>query len=232
MTNAQRNMALIKTMYNMIFQNKALNATQWGAVPKPVEFAADILTWVPRTFVNGTVRGIDIDVNDDGRVLMLRFMEQNPNKIDKAGNLKETAIRARNGEFIMWLIDKKKQTDAFLGSMQNGKWEASKPRAYTTANNQAAAGAALNGPAGVEIPGIPGGMSTAEYVVQTMGAEEALSASEYGLLPTNANGDIVLEGSDPPPGVAGAYDVVINGVDNMDGFDPDIYDNEEFPGDV
>ena len=129
MNNAQR-MVLVRELFSMIFASKGvLDNEQWQFVNKPSGFESFITVWQPRTFVKGTVRGIDIDLNAGDRVLSLRFMEQNPNKCDKAGNLKQTAIRARSGECIMCVIDRKQQVNAFLGSMQNGTWVPSQMRA-------------------------------------------------------------------------------------------------------
>ena len=90
MTNEQR-MYMVKKIYNLIFGGKSKDINTWAQEPKPSEFAHLLINWIPRTFVSGTVRGIDADINDDGRVLSLRFMEQNMNKTDAKGNLKETA---------------------------------------------------------------------------------------------------------------------------------------------
>jgi len=167
MTNQQR-MALIKALYNLIFTCKSQSFQQWQLAPKPTGYEPIITAWVPRTFVNGTVRGIDIDVNDGGKILQLRFMEQNPNKEDKAGNLKETSIRARNGEFLMWVVDRK-PGGGFLGSIQNGDWIASQMRATTPAQyNTAGAGAPHTEFTSNSITDIPGDMATPEFVVETM----------------------------------------------------------------
>ena len=164
MTNQQR-MALVKALYNLIFTCKSQPFQQWQLAPKPVGYEPLITAWVPRTFVNGTVRGIDIDVNDDGKILQLRLMEQNPNKADKLGNLKETSIRARNGEFIMWVVDRK-PNGGFLGSIQNGNWIASQMRAYAPAQyNAAGAVASQTGFISENIPDIPYDTTIPEYVV-------------------------------------------------------------------
>jgi len=168
MTNEQR-MSLIKALYNLIFTGKSQSYPQWQVAPKPAGYESVITAWVPRAYVNGTVRGIDIDINDGGKTLQLRFMEQNPNKCDKLGNLKETSIRARNGEFLMWVVDRK-PGGGFLGSIQNGTWIASQMRAYAPAQyNAAGAVASQTEFTSENIPDIPSGAGTPEYVIETMG---------------------------------------------------------------
>ena len=129
MTNAQK-MALVQEIFRMIFASKqTLTNDAWTHTPVPPAFAGFITGWQPRGFVKGTVRGADVDVNIGNRILQLRFMEQNMNKTDNNGQLKQTAIRARNGECIMWVVDRTKQFNAFLGSIQNGNWMPSQDRA-------------------------------------------------------------------------------------------------------
>jgi hypothetical protein len=168
MSNAQR-MALVKSVYNLIFGSKGLTDNSWLKSPKPAGFEALIVTWTPKIFVSGTVRAADADVNDDGRILSLRFMEQNMNKADINGNLKQTAIRARNGEFLMWVVDRKIKVGGFLGSIQNGDWIASEMRAVQPAGALvAAAGASQDRFVSEEIPDMTVGMGTAEYVIQSL----------------------------------------------------------------
>jgi len=91
-----------------------------------------------KLFANGYCRAMDVtlDIGNPGapQYLRLRFVEQNPNKetFPGSGVLKETAIRARRGERLMWVINQ--DTNQFLGSVQNGQWLQSQPRAtYATA---------------------------------------------------------------------------------------------------
>jgi len=166
MTNAQR-MDLVNAIYNLIFTRKAVDVNTWYQTPKPVGFEQFIVGWNPRTFTKGTLRGIDTDLNVDGKILSLRFLEQNPNKMDFNGNLKDFAIRARNGECIMWIIDKR-QENGFLGSVQNGQFIPSQMRAYRPAQSQvAAAGASPTGFSSDGIPDIPAGTSNPQYVINT-----------------------------------------------------------------
>jgi len=105
-----------------------------------------ILNLQPRMFKDSstglqTIPGIDIilDINEihpNGTMKPknLRFIAQNPNKLDGRGNLKENAILARAGHKIMWVIDKDIQ-NGFLGKVMDGKWEANQPRATYAARN-------------------------------------------------------------------------------------------------
>jgi len=60
----------------------------------------------------------------------IRVVEQNPFKLDGVGNLKPTAVMAQRGTKIIWVI-RNDRSDTFLGKVQDGEFEASKPRAYT-----------------------------------------------------------------------------------------------------
>jgi len=64
----------------------------------------------------------------------IRVVEQNPFKRDKVGNLKATSLLAQRGHKIAWVI--KTDTNTFLGKVQDGEFEANKPRAYTKTNFQ------------------------------------------------------------------------------------------------
>lgn len=81
-----------------------------------------------------TLRGFDVDLQIDNGILQLRFIEQNPDKVDVAGNLKPMAIAARRGSHIMWLIDRTVHGgDGFLGRIQDGQFYQSHPRAVAPA---------------------------------------------------------------------------------------------------
>jgi len=88
-----------------IFAGKQLANEQWQRAKPPQEFQQFISYWKPRTFVNGTLRGIDVDLKIDGGLRKFRFIEQNPNKTDNKGALKSFAQQARDGSQIVWLID-------------------------------------------------------------------------------------------------------------------------------
>ena len=81
------------------------------------------------------MRGFDLTVNDNRVVLPLRIIEQNPDKTDAYGNLKQNAVLARMGHQIAWVI--RTDTNTFLGKVQDGKWEKSTPRATTTVQHNA-----------------------------------------------------------------------------------------------
>lgn len=169
MNNSQR-MSLVNSIYNLIFGGKTLNNGQWTQVPKPAGFENVVVSWNPRAFAGGKLRGVDADINDNGKILSIRFMEQNPDKRDNFGNLKQTAIRARNGERIMWVIDKK-VANGFLGSIQNGQWMPSQMRAYSQAQSQqamAAGASSVN-----NIPDISNNLSNPQYVVQSLEEDPA-----------------------------------------------------------
>ena len=151
-------------------------------------------------------------------------MEQNPNKTDKAGNLKQTAIRARNGEFIMWMMDRK-PNGGFLGSIQNGKWVASQMRATQPAQYGAqAAGASHAGFSNDTVPDIPAGMTTPEYVIQTAGGgqytmspEEAAAADAIAQDATM--GEAMMDDNFDPEAYAD-YDGIPDFPEGFDGEEP------------
>ena len=75
-----------------------------------------------------TIRGFDIDLNIGDKVIQLRCLEQNPNKTDHLGNLKQNSLLAQQGHKIMWVI---LRNGGFLGRIQDGVWHASEQRAYS-----------------------------------------------------------------------------------------------------
>ena len=90
-----------------------------------------------RTFVNGKLRGFDFTVQDENGLIPLRVIEQNPDKQDDYGNLKQNAVLARAGHQIAWVIHR--GVNRFLGKIQDGKWTKSTPRATTPVNNNTGA---------------------------------------------------------------------------------------------
>jgi len=66
--------------------------------------------------------------------LHLRFITQNPDKVDGNGNLKQYAALARAGHKIMWII--KTDKNEFVGRIQDGEFIQNQPRAYNTVNPQ------------------------------------------------------------------------------------------------
>lgn len=142
MTN-QAKMEFIMWIYRLIFSlntnDPGLQQSIQGIQPDPI-WAGWILSFKGRCFKNSAtgflnLRGFDVSlnigkINPDGTIqpLNLRFLEQNPDKLDNAGNLKPTAILARQGHQLMWIIQRDVQ-NGFLGKVMDGKWEASTPRA-------------------------------------------------------------------------------------------------------
>lgn len=128
MTNTER-MAFIMTVYNAIFTSREQNTNiETVVISNPAIVPTQYSKGQGRTFVNGTVRGFDISLNVGNKVIPLRFMEQNQNKMLK-GMLTKYANLARMGHKIMWVID---QNSSFLGRIQDGQWHASEQRAYSS----------------------------------------------------------------------------------------------------
>lgn len=146
---AQEKMALVMSIYNSIFTSKAngMDIVTVEVFHKNIVNGKPILDNNVRVggCVNGrwfkdsstgqsTLRGFDIDIQADGKILQLRFIEQNPNKMDNNGNLKPMANQARRGSKIMWIIDRKIQGfDAFLGNVQDGTFHPSQNKAVQPA---------------------------------------------------------------------------------------------------
>lgn len=136
----EQKMELLMMAYRTLFpDNNPVNLND-GTSAIRQRFEAWALRIAPRMFKDSstgqlTIPGIDIvldigEVNLDGTLKPknLRCITQNPNKKDANGNLKQTAILARAGHKIMWVIDQDLK-DGFLGSIKDGNWEPSRPRA-------------------------------------------------------------------------------------------------------
>jgi len=127
MTN-QEKVALLLAVTHMIFVSKEMNSDITD-----VTITTNLGTFNGRWFGNGqgggTLRGFDFTVADKGQQIPLRVIEQNPNKTDRFGNLKTNAILARQGHKIAWVI--RRDTNTFLGKVQDGKWIKNQPRALT-----------------------------------------------------------------------------------------------------
>ncbi len=202
MTN-QEKMSLLLSMYRILFATKAQNVDAPSMVVKN-PYLEPLSVAVGRWFKNGLLRGFDFDVRVGDRVLQLRMVEQNFTLRDPAGNLTHYANLAVQGHSIVWVIDRKKKNDAFLGRIQDGKWHASKPRAVTNAAAVNAAYEHINrdvndpnfhGIPGTsvqpaknsalphlvsEIPDIPGDIGIPDYVVTAMNeVEDPYELSEY-----------------------------------------------------
>ena len=87
--------------------------------------------WAPNTrSVNGMVKGqvyktsnlpaYDLVFNVGGRRVSRRLVPQNPNKKYADGNYKRTAIRARSGERLAWIMSGEKGATEFLFKYENG----------------------------------------------------------------------------------------------------------------
>lgn len=76
-----------------------------------------------------SLRGFDLDIQlSPGKVIQLRMIEQNPNKVDSMGNLKPMAAAARAGVKVMWVIDR---NGGFLSKVQDGRVEKMNQPAYS-----------------------------------------------------------------------------------------------------
>jgi len=129
MTNAEK-VQLIVAVTNAVFQSKAANLDI-----TTVQIQTNTGIFAGRWFGNGkgggTLRGFDFTVQEDnGTIIPLRLLEQNPNKTDQFGNLKSNALLARQGHRIAWLI--RRDTNKFLGKVMDGQWTKNVPRATTT----------------------------------------------------------------------------------------------------
>ncbi len=131
MTDQERIEFMVK-MASIIFEikGKGLNPTTCTVQTKWGNFTG-------RTFSNGKLIGFDIDLNDAGDVVPLRILEQNPDKVDNYGNLKQNAILARAGHKIVWIIRRDRER-GFIGKVQDGVFEKSEPRALQTVTYGAA----------------------------------------------------------------------------------------------
>lgn len=125
MTN-QEKMAILMGIYNVLFQSKQANTdiTQVGIMTNVGKFTG-------RWFVGNTLRGFDVDINTGDKIVEIRCLEQNPNKVDNNGNLKKFANLAQQGHKIMWVIDRK---GGWLGHIMDGVWTPSFEPATQPAN--------------------------------------------------------------------------------------------------
>ncbi len=144
-----KNMIIIMQLFEAIFQSKAANTdiTQVRIANPNLANGFAVGRWFrDSTTGEQSLRGFDFDVIDNGRILNLRILEQNPNKRDFAGNVKHFANLARQGHQICWVIDR---NGSFLGRVHNGQWHFSQPRATMPVQqptNQYATAAAMTQP--------------------------------------------------------------------------------------
>lgn len=127
MTNDQK-VNLILLVANSIFKSK-VNNTDIKGVTITTNMGSFPGRWFGDGKGGGTLRGFDLSVKDHTGIITLRILEQNPNKTDQFGNLKANAILARQGHQIAWVI--RRDTNTFLGKVQDGQWEQNRPRATT-----------------------------------------------------------------------------------------------------
>ncbi len=146
----EQKMELLMMAYRAIFpENEVINTNNsMSAIQE--RFKPWALRIAPRMFNDSTTQqqiipGIDIvldigESNPNGTLKPnnLRCIAQNPNKQDGNGNLKQSAILARAGHKIMWVIDQDME-NGFLGSIKDGNWEPSRPRAVFPVNSARAA---------------------------------------------------------------------------------------------
>jgi len=144
MTNQAR-MEFIMDVYRLIFSlnpnDPGLHQSIQGIQLDP-KWTPWLLYFQGRMFNDNTtglmnIRGFEVSLNIGNMVnsiiapLNLRFIEQNPNKLDNNGNLKTFANLARQGHKIMWVINKD-VPNGFLGRVQNDAWFKSNQRPVTT----------------------------------------------------------------------------------------------------
>jgi hypothetical protein len=134
-------LAFIMHVFSLMF---ATTHNAWRNVKLGAEWAPWLKGAQAMLFVGGKIRAMDVALQLEKSVLNLRFMEQNPDKMDNMGALKENAIRARRGEQIMWVLKTNTDPNTWLGSVQNGQWIQGKQRPVY---NAMPAGAANTGAA-------------------------------------------------------------------------------------
>lgn len=180
MTGPQK-MVFIRAVSKAIFNSKR-NGTDITKVrinhPNITTIFKGIHCAFGRWFVNGTLRGFDIDLNIGHKVLRLRFLEQNPNKRDNYGNLKTLASLAQQGHQIMWVIDRVADK-GFIGRLQDGEWIPAQQYAYTNYTGQSGQVASQDRAVN-NAQVVPPETNIPEYVVQNVGlGEEVEIPDEY-----------------------------------------------------
>lgn len=175
MTNAEK-MQMLQTVFTKIFLSK-LKGTD---ITKEV-IKTNTGTFTGRWFNNSTtqqatLRGFDFTCNVGDRVVSLRCLEQNPDKLDNFNNLKKFANLARQGQQIMWIIDRNVKQNGFLGRIHNGEYHPSftpatsrvdmeqVTRAHETA--QTATASQTEQLRVEDLPEIPNDIGVPDYVMQ------------------------------------------------------------------
>ena len=172
MTNEEK-MALLKAIAVSIFAGK-LSGT---------DVTKDYITdqFIVGGRVNGrwfkeSLRGYDLDINTGKGIISIRCVEQNPNKMDNNGNLKWTANLARQGNKIMWVIDR---NGGFLGRIHDGEWVAGFEPAIQpavaeqvyhpiNANAAVAENNIMESMDTNELPEIPGNKNIPDYILESI----------------------------------------------------------------
>lgn len=171
MTNEEK-MAILRTIFDTLFQSKALNTDVTQAI-----IPTNMGNFPGRGFSNNTLRGFDVSINLGTRCIDIRCVEQNPDKTDANGNLKWTANLARQGHKIMWVIDR---NGGFLGRMQDGDWVPGfEPATQPVIQQPAQQNVPSAGPAAQtdsleleELPELPNAADIPEYVLQSVAEME------------------------------------------------------------
>jgi hypothetical protein len=116
MTNEEK-MSLLKKIHLTLFTSKqtGTDITKERVLNPYITNTQAFGRW----FSDNTLRGFDVSIDLGTRVIDIRCVEQNPNKMDAKGNLKWTANLARQVHKIMWVIDR---NGGFLGRMQDDEW--------------------------------------------------------------------------------------------------------------
>ena len=123
--NSQEKVAILIGAAGLIFTSKRNNTNMYEE-----SFVTNAGTFKGRTFVGAKIRGIDFAVTEDnGTVVRIRAIEQNPNKRDDLGMLKPNALLAQQGHEITWFIRTDTGKDVWLGKVMDGQWQPSQTRA-------------------------------------------------------------------------------------------------------
>ena len=143
----EQKMELLMMAYRAIFPESGLIDLNDATSAIRERFEPWALRIAPRMFKDSsnnelTIPGIELvldigetNPNNTLKPKNLRCIAQNPNKRDANGNLSQTAILARAGHKIMWVIDQDVE-NGFLGSIKDGNWEPSRPRATYPASGR------------------------------------------------------------------------------------------------
>jgi hypothetical protein len=106
--DVQQSMAMAMDAYNKIFASK-----ETGNDITQFTITTDTGSYRGRWFSNHSLRGFDLSFNRNGRVVNVRFLEQNPTKPSEPGR------RAANGARIVWCIER--DTNKWLFRIENGQ---------------------------------------------------------------------------------------------------------------